>query len=49
MRTFTRTAAALVAIMALSGAAHAGATCGNSAAGFDGFIKQFKFPFTWKG
>lgn len=42
MRNFKRTAAALVALMAATGMAHAAATCGDSAKGFDGFIKQFK-------
>jgi lytic murein transglycosylase len=42
MRNFRLAAAALAALMAASGMAHAGAACGDSAAGFDGFIKQFK-------
>lgn len=41
MRNFKLAAAALAALMAVSGAASA-ATCGNSAKGFDGFIKQFR-------
>ena len=42
MRNFKLAAAAFAALMAASGMAHAGATCGDSAAGFDGFIKQFR-------
>ncbi|MCX7350089.1 MAG: lytic murein transglycosylase [Alphaproteobacteria bacterium] len=42
MRNFKLAAAALAALLAASGMAHAGAACGDSAAGFDGFIKQFK-------
>jgi membrane-bound lytic murein transglycosylase B len=41
MRNFTLAAAALAALLAASGMAQA-ATCGDSAKGFDGFIKQFK-------
>ncbi|WP_421692740.1 lytic murein transglycosylase [Aestuariivirga sp.] len=42
MRNFKLAAAALAALLAASGMAHAGAACGDSAKGFDGFIKQFK-------
>jgi len=41
MRNFKRTAAALVAVIIAGGTAQA-ADCGNSAKGFDGFIKQFR-------
>ena len=42
MRNFRLAAMALAALMAASGMAHAAATCGDSAQGFDGFIKQFR-------
>ena len=41
MRNFKIAAAALAAFIGFGGAAHA-ASCGNSAKGFDGFIKQFR-------
>lgn len=42
MRNVKIAALALVAALATSGVAEAAATCGNSAKGFDGFIKSFK-------
>lgn len=41
MRNYTFAAAALAAVVGFGGVAQA-ADCGNSAKGFDGFIKQFK-------
>ena len=42
MRNFKLAAVALTALLGASGMAQAAATCGDSAKGFDGFIKQFR-------